>query len=110
MNTYNEYSFEETKRRLILINHYKLYEFLIALCMPIYNRKYLNPLNFGTRLYVIHNYTNCYKIKAPILNAAKFCDKYWCPMILDFYSCHNPGIIDDESFRLYNESHFYHFV
>lgn len=64
-------------------NKYKFREILIALCMPLYDYRYLNPFNFIGRLWVIHNLTDYYKIKAPILNAAKHCVWHWTILIIN---------------------------
>lgn len=64
-------------------NKYKFREILIALCMPLYDYRYLNPFNFIDRLWAIHNFTDYYKVKAPILNAAKHCTIFWGDFICD---------------------------
>lgn len=77
---------------------YHLREILIALCMPLYDIDYLNPFNFGHRLWVIHNETDCYAVKAPIMDSAKFINKYWKYEILDPWSCRNPPLITDPDY------------
>ena len=63
---------------------YHLREILIALCMPLYDIDYLNPFNFGRRLWVIHHHTNYYKVKAPIFGAAKHCARMWHITIINY--------------------------
>ena len=57
-------------------NRYMVREILIALCMAVYDRRYLRPLNFGNRIWTIHHCTDYYKVHAPILNAAKHSVKH----------------------------------
>ena len=57
-------------------------EILIALCMAVYDRRYLRPFNFGNRIWTIHHCTDYYKVHAPILNAAKHCVKHWTIAII----------------------------
>lgn len=84
------------KREDIIDNKYKFREILIALCMPLYDYRYLNPFNFTARLWVIHYMTDYYKVNAPILNAAKHCTIYWSNAI-----CYNtfaePNLITEDS-------------
>lgn len=63
-------------------NRYKVREILIALCMAVYDRRYLRPFNFGNRIWTIHHCTDYYKVHAPILNAAKHCVKHWTIAII----------------------------
>lgn len=56
---------------------YKFREFLIAICMPLYDLRYLSPFNFIDRLWIIHNFTDYYEVHAPILRAAKHCTVHW---------------------------------
>lgn len=62
---------------------YKFREILIALCMPLYDCRYLNPFNLDGRLWTIHNFTDYYNVKAPIINAAKHCVWHWSTFIID---------------------------
>jgi len=36
-------------------NRYRVREILIALCMAVYDRRYLRPFNFGNRIWTIHH-------------------------------------------------------
>ena len=63
-------------------NRYMVREILIALCMAVYDRRYLRPFNFGNRIWTIHHCTDYYKVHAPILNAAKHCVKHWTIAII----------------------------
>lgn len=50
---------------------------LIALCMPLFNIRYLWIGNLGGRLYVIHQLADYIQTNAPILKAAKHCAFWW---------------------------------
>ena len=63
-------------------NRYRSREILIALCMAVYDRRYLRSFNFGNRIWTIHHCTDYYKVHAPILNAAKHCVKHWTIAII----------------------------
>ena len=63
-------------------NRHMVREILIALCMAVYDRRYLRPLNFGNRIWTIHHCTDYYKVHAPILYAAKHCVKHWTIAII----------------------------
>ena len=56
---------------------------LIALCMGLYDYRYLWVGNLPDRMFVIHKCANYIQTNAPILNAAKHCALYWSIFLLD---------------------------